>query len=348
MKISVIMPVYNSERFLNKAIDSVLQQDFDDFELILVDDGATDGSGKICDEYKEQYDNVVVIHKENGGICDARNAALDRASGDYISFIDNDDIFLPGLLADNYKLAIDHNADVVRFERRKVIIRVDGKEYIEKRKGLDYIQGMNEGCGVLDKQQLIHQYTNIRRSGALNGIWNGLYRRSIIEENNIRFDTAIRFGHEDLLFNLQVFSKAKRYVFHNKEYYKYFYRYESSTSAKFNINKVESIWKVACLENEILKMYGKEHSERLNNLAGHIFLIAEHLNRGNCKLTSKEKKAYLSSYVAYFKSQDIKIKHSLKLIGRGVLKEGVFSLLLNMRMYGILLGIVKIYCKRTM
>jgi len=348
MKISVIMPVYNSEKFLSKAIDSVLNQEFDDFELVLVDDGATDNSGKICDEYSRQYDNVIVIHKENGGICDARNAGLDKASGDYISFIDNDDIFLPGLLADNYKLANDYDADVVRFERRKVIIKEDGKKYIEKRKGLDYIQGMKDGCAVLEKQQMIKQYTNIRRSGALNGLWNGLYKRSLIEENNIRFDTSIRFGHEDLLFNLQVFAKAQKYVFHNKEYYKYFYRHESSTSAKFNINKVESIWKVACLENEILKQYGKERSERLNNLAGHIFLITEHLNRTNCRLSYKEKKAYLKQYVAYFKSQNMGIKHSLKLIRNRVLKEGIFSMLLNMKMYGLLLGVVKLYCKCTM
>ncbi len=89
--ISVIIPVYNVEKYLARCVDSVLMQTYTNLEVILVDDGSTDGSGKLCDEYKEKDARIKVIHKENGGLSDARNAGLDIAKGDYIAFIDSDD-----------------------------------------------------------------------------------------------------------------------------------------------------------------------------------------------------------------------------------------------------------------
>ena len=117
--VSVIMPVYNSEDYLENAVETVLRQDFDGFELIVVDDGSPDESGKICDRIAQKDSRVVVIHKPNGGICSARNAGLDRARGKYIAFCDNDDEYLPGLISENYALAERENADLVRFCRSK-------------------------------------------------------------------------------------------------------------------------------------------------------------------------------------------------------------------------------------
>ena len=91
-KISVIIPVYNTGGILGQTINSVLNQTFRDFELILVDDGSTDGSGEVCDSFAQQDPRVVVIHKKNGGVSSARNLGLENANGDYIGFIDGDDI----------------------------------------------------------------------------------------------------------------------------------------------------------------------------------------------------------------------------------------------------------------
>lgn len=344
IKISVIMPVYNSKNFLGKAVDSVLNQQFNDMELILVDDGSTDGSGKICDDYTLRYDNVKVIHKPNGGICDARNAGLQVASGEYISFIDNDDLFLPGVFEDNYRLAKKYDADVVRFERRKTVIKADGSTYVEKRKGIGCIPGLKDGVACLNRQEMIEHYTSIRRSGALNGIWNGLYRRSIVEEGQVRFDTSIKFGHEDLLFNLRLFDLSEKYVFNDREYYDYFYRYENSTSAKFNINKVESIWKVACAENSMLDTYGKPHREQLENIMGHIFLIVENLNRKACTLSYREKRAYLKSYKDFLKEKGISIKDGFSLFSSSK-KEAGLSILLFMGWYRIIFGLIYLYLR---
>lgn len=90
-KISVIVPVYNVEKYLSRCIDSIISQTFSDFELILVDDGSTDSSGKICDEYGKKDGRVKVIHKRNGGLSSARNCGLENAKGNYICFVDSDD-----------------------------------------------------------------------------------------------------------------------------------------------------------------------------------------------------------------------------------------------------------------
>ena len=90
-KLSIIVPVYKVEQYINKCIDSILNQTFTDFELILVDDGSPDNCGKICDEYAQKDERVRVIHKENGGVSSARNLGIDEAKGEYVSFIDPDD-----------------------------------------------------------------------------------------------------------------------------------------------------------------------------------------------------------------------------------------------------------------
>lgn len=115
IKVSVIMPVYNSGEYLQTAVDSILSQSLKDIELILVDDGSTDGSSEKCEECAKKDKRVVVIHQRNGGICNARNAALKIARGEYIGFSDHDDEYLPGLLEDNYKLCITQNLDFVKF-----------------------------------------------------------------------------------------------------------------------------------------------------------------------------------------------------------------------------------------
>lgn len=119
VKVSIIMPVYNSEKFLKKAVESVLNQKFEDFELILVDDGSPDASGSICDEFAEKDSRVKLIHKKNGGICSARNAGLKIAKGEYVGFCDNDDLYLPDLIEDNYRLAKENDVDLMRYAKIK-------------------------------------------------------------------------------------------------------------------------------------------------------------------------------------------------------------------------------------
>lgn len=111
--ISIIVPVYNTAQYLRKCIDSIISQTYKNFELILVDDGSTDRSPQICDDYAKQDKRVKVIHKKNGGLSDARNIGIDISLGQYIVFIDSDDWILPNMIEELYKKSIEYDADMV-------------------------------------------------------------------------------------------------------------------------------------------------------------------------------------------------------------------------------------------
>ena len=113
IKISIIMPVYNVEQYVGKAIESILNQTFTDYELLIVDDGTKDKSGEICDEYAAKDARIQVIHKENGGAPSARNTAIDIARGTYVYFMDSDDWAEKTMLQDMYDMAEQHNAQLV-------------------------------------------------------------------------------------------------------------------------------------------------------------------------------------------------------------------------------------------
>ena len=110
--ISIILPVFNSENYLADTIESIINQSYKNFELIIINDGSKDSSGKICDNYAEKDKRIKVIHKENGGISDARNTGMRIASGEYLTFCDHDDIYMQDLLLEGYTLAKKNNADI--------------------------------------------------------------------------------------------------------------------------------------------------------------------------------------------------------------------------------------------
>lgn len=124
--VSIIIPVYNVEKYLNQCVDSIISQDYENKEIILVDDGSTDSSGTICDEYSNKFDYIKTIHKSNGGLSDARNTGIDNANGDYILFVDSDDYIEQKSLDKIMKIASENECDVVFLEAQKVF--TDGKK----------------------------------------------------------------------------------------------------------------------------------------------------------------------------------------------------------------------------
>ena len=237
IKISIIVPVYNSEKYLPETAQSILKQSFSDFELILVDDGSKDGSGKICDQLAAKDTRIKVIHKTNGGICSARNAGLKEAAGEYIAFCDNDDIYLPGLLEDNYALAKKYDADVVRYSRSYRTVK-DGKVIAEEKTSFK--------AGVYSSSQFAANFDQINKAG--EGIWAGIYRRAFLQKNQIDFDETMKFGYEDLDFITKLYLCSPSVVLNPKTYYVWIMRYAHSTSGKTDINNITSLMK--CLENK--------------------------------------------------------------------------------------------------
>lgn len=287
MKVSIIMPVYNSEEYLDKAVESVISQDFDSFELVLVDDGSTDKSGLICDSYKEKYDNIKVIHKKNGGICSARNAGLDVAVGEYIGFCDNDDLYLPGLIKDNYILAKKNNVDLMRYAKIKRLEREDGKVW----ETISKIEDM-----YIDSSHFFEHYDNIRREDT---IWTGFYRREIIQTYNIRFDERFRYGSEDLNFNLCFLKHCKKLGFNSRAYYSWTQRDTRSTSRNFKRDYLKKNMINMQLEYEFMK---ETCREPIDSVMKNVFLINSYVHPiidymaiKNCDMSLKEKKAYLEN-----------------------------------------------------
>lgn len=286
MKVSVIMPVYNSEGYLSAAVDSVLGQDFDDFELILVDDGSKDSSGKICDIYATKNPKVQVVHKENGGICSARNAGLSVASGEYIGFCDNDDEYLPGLLKDNYDLAKKHQVDLMRYGRIRRIIKDDGSVWETSTD----LQDM-----FIDRKDFHKHYKNIRCEDT---VWTALYRREIIEKYHIRYDERFCYGSEDLNFNLQFLLHSERLGFNSNKYYIWEQRDVHSTSRNF---KKDYMFKnLINMDLEYDFMSGICQGQ-VDNIQKNVFLInsyiypmIKYMALAKGKLTLKEEAAYLN------------------------------------------------------
>lgn len=197
--VSIIIPVYNAANSIGNCIDSVLQQNFSDYELILVDDGSSDNTPEILARYKQADARIVVIRQENAGPSAARNTGLARARGRYIQFYDSDDLVLPGALASAVARAESSNSSVV----------VSGWSInLQTERGaiLNYRSLIPDDADITDTIRLF-VLTSLGENGMLYNLWNKLFRADIIRKHSILFREDLRFG-EDLLFSLAVFSHA--------------------------------------------------------------------------------------------------------------------------------------------
>lgn len=224
--ISIIVPVYNGSAYLDKTINSLLSQPYKNIELILINDGSTDDSLNICKSYQNIDSRVVVVNKNNAGISAARNTGLEVAKGDYISFIDQDDeveseIYnvLTSGLSDDVDMVIsgkemrliDFNGELIRTE-----------EFVYENKSLN------------DLEDIFKASYNCNGDMSLLHLWNCLYSLKVINDNGIRFNCSLKFGHEDSLFNIEYASKCKRINYVEGLVYHYYRRYKGSTSLKLN------------------------------------------------------------------------------------------------------------------
>ena len=221
--VSVIVPVYKAERCLAKCVDSILNQTFGDFELLLIDDGSPDNSGRLCDEYAAMDPRVRVFHKENGGVSSARNLGMAEAVGDYIAFADSDDWMEPEELEVLTLLVADHSADTAGCAHHNV----DGSGARVPEAGA-LPAGVYEGTalreGIVDR--LMGHRLEQPGQPVLNGyIWRFLFSRDIIAQNRIVYEGAYL---EDELFLVEYFSHAKKLSMTDRPLYNYFYNPNSA------------------------------------------------------------------------------------------------------------------------
>ncbi len=209
---SIIVPVYNVEMYLNKCINSVIEQSFSNYELILVDDGSTDNSGKICDEYAVKYNYIKVIHKSNGGLSSARNAGLDIATGKYVIFIDSDDFW------DNDN-ALEHiNANLTETDADVLIF--PAKRYYENENKYTYIITSDvERSKIIDKDVNISIFYMIENNIYRAAAWNKVVKKSIIDSHSMRFKNG--YLSEDMDWCGDLLLYAQRFDFYDNPFYAY-------------------------------------------------------------------------------------------------------------------------------
>jgi glycosyltransferase involved in cell wall biosynthesis len=213
--ISIIVPVYNVEKYVRRCLDSILAQTFTDYECILVDDGSPDNCPAICDEYAAKDKRFIAIHQENAGVSAARNAGLGIAKGEWIGFVDSDDWCDTGMFQFLYENAIKHNADVsicgIRYIR-------DGNTIIKKNKVSDLI---------LDSKNAILKLFDPNYYGGFP--FNKIIRTTYINKYNICYDKNLRF-FEDGFFFFNIFKHINSVIYSSTPYYYYFQHTQSVTN----------------------------------------------------------------------------------------------------------------------
>lgn len=285
-KISIIMPVYKVEKYVSKTIESILNQTLQDFELFAIDDGSPDKSGEICDEYAKKDNRIKVIHKENGGAPEARNVAIEKATGKYIYFIDSDDWIEEKYLEKMYELAEKENADLV----------VTGflMEYYQNG---EYVTYKNQIKDIIYEEQSdfrkdAYKYLN---NSILSLPWNKLYLSKRIKEENIRFPKTKWDDHH---FNMDYLMNAEKVVMSSITMY-HWYRSREGSETMINYSDPKMFQKRKEHYEHIKKLY--EHWEMKNDeksldaiscyYVGRLFQCIQELTDNNkIKYAEKRKK----------------------------------------------------------
>lgn len=247
--ISVIVPVYNVERYLHRCIDSILTQSYTDFELLLIDDGSPDGCGLICDEYAAKDSRVRVFHKENGGVSSARNLGLDNARGEWIAFIDSDDYVDVDYLKELIAIQKDTGSDLVSILR----IACPANE-----------------CVTLSRNQFGLLFTQYKFE-KLCPPWGKLFNRNLVSQYNLRFNHQVRLG-EDVMFVLSYLLNVSKITLISSN--KYIYEIERPDSLTKVINSYE------------IELAGKREFDRIVKLLIQNFCLDD---MAICELESSQK-----------------------------------------------------------
>lgn len=196
--VSIIVPVYNAEHTIGRCLDSILNQDYTDFELLAVDDGSTDSSGAICDEYAARDSRVQVFHQENAGVSASRNLALDRARGTYLQFLDSDDWITPDATSSLVRAAESGQCDLVVSD----FYRVVGERVSQK--------GDIDEDGLMTREDYAAHMMENPADFYYGVLWNKLYRRAIVEAHHLRMNPEISWC-EDFMFNLEYIRYAETF-----------------------------------------------------------------------------------------------------------------------------------------
>ena len=290
-KISVIVPFYNVENYANRCINSIVNQTYKNLEIILVDDGSKDSSGIICDEWKDKDSRITVIHKQNGGLSDARNEGIKYTTGEYIAFIDSDDFIdkdMFEVLYNNIK-ETDSQISVCKY------IQVEEDEKFK------FIKSKEKT--IYSKREAIEELLSEKK--ITNHAWNKLYKKELFK--TIRYPKGRNF--EDIGTTYKLFSECNRIVYSPCECYAYIVRGNSITG---NVSE-KSLFDQVFLVKERYEYIDKKFDLKNDNLINRIYFIYRY-HMSICKFLNKEvyyKKEIINEY-KFFKENYKKIRSYIK------------------------------------
>lgn len=280
-KISIIVPIYNVEEYLHRCVDSILNQTFTAFELILVDDGSPDNCGAICDEYAKKDKRIKVIHKGNGGLSDARNAGIDIASGEYLGFVDSDDWIHPQMYEVLYKGIVENNVKISiceyeETERQREFEHISDISY-NVQKGLDLLVSKNVTAVVA---------------------WNKLYHKSLFDK--IRY--PVGKIHEDEFVTYKLLYEAVKISYCENRLYFYFINENGITKSEYSPKHLDML---DAFEERVAFLYEKKENKCFRFSAYHMINMTElqyfEYKKSSkykyvCKNVSKRMRRYLKQY----------------------------------------------------
>lgn len=294
IKVSIIVPVYNVELYLNKCIKSLLNQTLKEIEIILIDDGSTDKSGSICDEYAKIDNRITVLHKNNEGLGLTRNYGIKRAKGKYIGFVDSDDYVLEDMYEHLYNIAEKHRADVVFSSN---CYRITNEGEIKKQKPNIEEEKIFVKDNIINEllPDIISSPPEYKSDGVIGvAVWKGLYNSKKIIENNIMFNSERVYISEDAIFQLDLIPKIEKAVI--TPYIGYCYRENRfSLSMKYKKDRFEMDKTLYYKQLQMIKTFSnstlEERIERIFLANMRLCVFQEILNE---KIPLKEKRINIS------------------------------------------------------
>lgn len=338
MLFSVIVPIYNIEKYIIRCIESVLSQSFSDYELILVDDGSPDNCPRICDEYLKKDSRIRVIHKENGGLVSARQAGIKIAKGDYIINLDGDDALLPGALENAYKIISETNADIVSFSYKPCIDEVTGDTVC------DYTHE-----GFYDKEGIKkHIFPKLLSDENMKHIfyflWGKAIKRELVSKHQLNVNSAISLG-EDLSCIVPCYIEAESVYMSSIPVYLYTIR-NDSISTDFKTGQITQIADVIYGLKEISINKPDDFDEQISRYSAFMCfaILAAAAEGGHFKAIGKLKELILNSVhkeeikKASFKKITIKSRIGIFLMKKQMIKTAFYFLYFCKKLKNIRMG----------
>lgn len=247
VEISILMPVFNGEKFIEKTVDSIIKQSFKDWELIIANDGSTDRTEIICKRLAENDRRIKIINKKNTGVADTRNILINQAKGRYIGFVDSDDKIDKDMYMKLY-------STIKRTESQLCICGIIKRKIIDESniKEKAYVWN-HKDC--IEISELKKYYGEILKSKSLNPLWNKLYDRKIIQKHNIRFIDKLTTG-EDFYFNIEYFKHIKKISFCKEALYVYcsYKNYNKNITSKY----IDDMYSLILERKIVMKKYLKD------------------------------------------------------------------------------------------